>query len=209
MNVPGVDVPGVAFAEQVRFVTAAGAITSCGFGALGGRALRAELAEDRRDVTEASRHLGEIAGCWAALSPDAVGLRALADEVRGELVGSEELKALTRLFDDGSLREVTFGLVTALRSTITDLRTELAPTADRAYDLALAGIELQLDAAQRVLSGAGTGAQGSLGRPYPGTLPSPGDDGSRTSHLARAVLLGTRKDFSSPLGVSKSGSSNH
>lgn len=203
------NVPGVAFAEQVRFVTAAGAITFSGFGALGRRALRAELAEDRRDVTEASRHLGEIAGCWAALSPDAVGLRALADEVRGELVGSEEFTALTRLFDEGSLREVTFGLVTALRSTITDLRTEVTPTADRAYDLALAGIELQLDAAQRVLGDAGTGAQGSLGRPDPGTLPSPGDDGLRTSNLAGAILRGTRRDFSSPLGVSKSGLANH
>ena len=209
MKVPGVKVPGVAFAEQVRFVTAAGEITSSGFGALGRRALRAELAEDRRDVTEASRHLGEIAGCWAALSPDAVGLRALADEVRGELVGSEEFTALTRLFDDGSLREVTFGLVTALRSTIVDLRNVLTPTADRAYDLALAGIELQLAAAQRVLSGAGTGAQGSLGRPDPGTLPSPGDYGSHTAHLVGTILRGTRKDFSSPLGVSKSGSSNH
>lgn len=201
--------PGIAFAEQVRFLTVAGEVTAAGFGAVGRRALRAERVDERRDMTEASRHLGEVAARWDALAPDAVGLRALAAEVRDNLVDSAEFTALTRLFDDGSLRDVTFGLVTALRAAIADIRNVLAPTADRAFDLALAGIEVQLDAAQRVLSGAGTGAQRSQGLPDPGTLPSPGDDGSHTSHLAKTILRGARKDFSSPLGVSKSGSEQH
>ncbi len=204
--------PGVAFAEQVRFVTVAGEITATGFGAVGRRALHAEMAADRRDVTEASRHLGEVVGRWAALSPDAVGLRALADDVRGDLLGSARFTALARRFDDGSLRGVAFGLVTGLRSAIADLRGMLAPAADRAFDLALAGIDVHLDAALRVLSGVGSGVQQEPERAAPGTLPSPDDDGADLADLAdlvRMVVGAERKDFSSPLSVSKSGSSNH
>ncbi len=194
--------PGVAFAEQVRFVTVAGEITSSAFGALGRRALRAEMAADRRDVTEASRHLGELGGRWAALCPDAVGLRALADEVRADLVGSAEFTALTRLFDSGSLRGVTFGLVAALRSAIGDVRGMLTPTADSAFDLALAGIDLQLVATRRAVERHGTTSTASSGPAIP--RPSPHDDESRTSELVRTILVRGRKDFSSPLGVSKS-----
>lgn len=201
--------PGVAFAEQVRFVTVAGEVTAAGFGALGRRALAAEREDDRRQVTEASRHLGEVVERWAALSPDAVGLRMLADEVRGNLAESAEFTALTQLFDDGSLREVTFGLVTALRSTIADLRDLLSPTADRAFDLALGGIDTQLEAARNVLDCAATPGAAAVGRFTPGALRSPDDDGSRTAELARTILIGGRKDFSSPLGVSKLASLDH
>ncbi len=195
--------PGIAFAEQVRFVTVAGDVTAAGFGAVGRRALRAERGDERRDLTEASRHLGEVAERWEALAPDAVGLRALAAEVRAELVNSAEFAALTRLFDAGSLREVTFGLVTALRSAIADRSAVLSPTADRALDLALAGIDVQLRAAQERLDRAEDRSRSTGGRPA--LQPSPGDERSRVSDLALTVLLGERKDFSSPLGVSKSG----
>lgn len=194
--------PGVAFAEQVRLVTVAGEITSSGFATLGRRAVRAESAADRRDMTEASRHLGELGGRWAALCPDAVGLRAFADDVRADLVGSAEFTALTRLFDGGSLRGVTFGLVAALRSVIADVRGMLTPTADRAFDLALAGIDLQLVATLRAVERDGTPSTATSG---PAILqPSPHDDQSRTSELVRMILVSGRKDFSSPLRVSKS-----
>ena len=199
--------PGIAFAEQVRFVTVAGEVTAAGFGVVGRRARRAERVDERRDVTEASRHLGEVAARWEALAPDAVGLRALAAEVRADLVDSAAFGALTRFFDEGSLREVTFGLVTALRSAIADRRTVLSPTADRALDLALAGIDVQLGAAQERLNRAEDGSHSTRG--LPADEPSPGDDGSRTSELTLTLLLGRGKDFSSPLGVSKSGSTNH
>ncbi len=199
--------PGIAFAEQVRFVTVAGDVTAAGFGAIGRRALRAERADERRDMTEASLHLGEVAARWEVLAPDAVGLRALAAEVRANLVDSTEFAALHRLLDEGSLRGVTFGLVMALRSAIADRRTVLSPTADRALDLALAGIDVQLEAAQERLDRAEDGSQSTRG--LPAHDPSPGDEGSRISDLALTVLLGERKDFSSPLGVPKSGSTNH
>ena len=206
--------PGIAFAEQVRFVTVASEITSSGFGALGRRAVRAERAADRRNVSEASRHLGELGGRWAALCPDAVGLRALADEVRDNLLVSAEFTALTRLFDTGSLREVTFGLVAALRSAIADVRGMLTPTADSAFDLALAGIDLQLAAVLRAVERAGTTSTATSTGTSTATStatsrhavprPSPHDDESRTSELVRTILVRGRKDFSSPLGVSKS-----
>ena len=196
--------PGVAFAEQVRFVTVAGVLTEAGFRALGRRAWRAEVANDRRYVTEASRHLGEVAGRWAALSPDAVGLRMLADEVRGNLSASAEFVELRALLDDGSLWPVTSGLVTALRLAIADLRDVASPTADRALDLALAGIDAQLEAARQVLERSAMAGAAVVGRFTHGAVPSSGDDGSRTADLARTILSGERKSFSSPLRVSKS-----
>jgi hypothetical protein len=196
--------PGIAFAEQVRFVTVAGEVTAAGFRAVGRRALRSERVDERRDVTEASRHLGEVAARWEALAPDAVGLRALASDVRAKVVESAEFAALTRFFDEGPLREVAFGLLTALRSATADRRNVLSPTADRALDLALAGIDLRLEAAQQAL-GADHDTRSTEGA----LRPSSGDDGSRTSDLALSVLLGEQKDFSSPLGVSKSGLTNH
>ena len=196
--------PGVAFAEQVRFVTVAGAVTEAGFRALGRRAWRSDVANDRRFVTEASRHLGEVAGSWAALSPDAAGLRMLADEVRGNLAVSAEFVELRALLDDGSLWPVTFGLVTGLRSAIADLRGMASPTADRALDLALAGIDAQLEAARQVLDHSAMADATVVGRITHGALPLSGDDGLRTADLARTILSGERKSFSSPLRVSKS-----
>lgn len=196
--------PGVAFAEQVRFVTVAVAVTEAGFRALGRRAWRSDVANDRRYVTEASRHLGEVAGRWAALSPDAAGLRMLADEVRGNLFVSAEFVELCALFDDGSLWPVTFGLVTALRSAIADLQDMASPTADRALDLALARIDAQLEVARQVLDRSAMAGAAAVGRVTHGALTSSGDDGSRTADLARTILSGERKSFSSPLRVSKS-----
>ncbi len=209
--------PGVAFAEQVRFVTVAGEITTAGFVVLGRRAMRAELVHDRRDVTEASRHLGEVAGRWAAMAPDAVGLLSLADGVRDDLLGSGDLAPLTQLLGVGPLREVALGLVTALRAGVAELRDLLSPTADRPFDLALAGIDVQFEAAQHVLDRAVTAATPAGWRSVPGAPSSAGDGGTRiagdagtrVAELARTILTGERKDFSSPLGVSKSGLSNH
>ncbi len=201
--------PGVAFAERVRFVTVAGEVTAVGFGALGRRALRAELVDDRRDVTEASRHLGEVAGRWAALAPDAVGLRTLADEVCANVTGSTEFAALRQLFNDGCLRPVTFGLVTALRSAITDLGELLSPTADRAFALALAAIDVHLEAARHVLDRPGTAGPAAAGRSTADALPSPTDDGSATLDVVRKILWAGRKDFSSSLGVPKPAAVHH
>lgn len=228
--------PGLAFAEQVRFVTVADELTAAGFTTLGRRALLASRSADRIDVSEASRYLGAAGEEWGRLAPDAVGLRALADEVREMVATSPEFFALHELLDGGSLRDVTVGLVSALQSASIDVTARLSPTSDRNLAAALRRIDLHFGSALRSLAGhpaassvGEMGAEmvaevfGEVGAEMVGELGGQtggGRDGQRATasasfdgvRVATAVLgiLGSRRNsFSSPLRVPKSAVPNH
>ncbi len=200
--------PGLAFAERVRVVTVAEEVAALGFAVVGRRARGAGRLADRLGASEVSRYLGAAADDLAGLAPDAIGLRLLADEVRGTLLSSADYRDLEAFLTTGALRHITVGLVSALRAGLGDVAILLSPTADRSFGVALAGIDATLGASLRALAGTGPGDDDASGHSGDGSPAGP-PDGVRVSTVVLGLLGAGRKGFSSPLSVPKSPVSKH
>lgn len=183
---------GVPIAESVRFTVAGDAVCRVGFTVLGRRAERAPPRE-RVAVGAASRHVGATLAVWSSLAPDAKGLVALADVARQELNDAE----LTKALEDGSLLPVAAGLLATVRSAVGDVIATCGQ-ADGRLQTGLRIIEVHLrDAASCLHAEGESSAAGHSGEVV------------RVSSAALSLLVGARKDFSSPLLVPKSVETNH
>jgi hypothetical protein len=183
---------GVPIAESVRFVVAGEAVCRVGFMILGQRAESAGSRE-RAAVGAASRHLGATLEVWASLEPDAVALTALAVTER-ESLNTHELRVA---LEQGELLPITAGLLMALRSVVGDLLATCGQ-ADGRLRTGLRTIEVHLrDAASCLHTDGERAADGHAVEVV------------RVSTAALGLLVGSRKDFSSPLSVPKSQASNH
>jgi hypothetical protein len=183
---------GVPIAESVRFTVAGHVVCRVGFTVLGRRAEHAPPRE-RAAVGAASRHVGATLAVWSSLAPDAKGLVALADEARQQLNDAE----LTEALEDGSLLPVAAGLLVAVRSAVGGVLATCGQ-ADGRLQTGLRIIEVHLRDGASCLHVEGENSAAG----YAGEV-------VRVSTAALSLLVGARKDFSSPLTVPKSVASNH
>ena len=178
--------PGLPIGEAVRFVVVAQRLCHEAFEILGRRSTHGATLADRVGVAAASRHLGETLPLFETLLPDAVGLKALADEVGAELEQEPTFSDWRASLEADPLHAVAGALLVALRRELEAVAAASSPVADSEFIVVVQMIDVRLAAAQRALGDA--------------ALPGSHDTAS-PDHFTRLVLGNGRKTFSSPLFV--------
>lgn len=176
--------PGLPIVEVVRFVTVARRMCREAFETLGRRSVAATTLADRAGVAAASRQLGETLPLFDALLPDAVGLKALANDTGSAFEADGAFASWCAWLGSGPIATVAVAALHALQEEVEAAIGACSPVADAEFVVVARMIEVRLCAARDALAASSV---------FPTNGPVSADD------FPRSALRDGRKIFSSPL----------